>query len=166
MYLLLTRVLCHVSPVPLKAGIQELRDELRALGSWSATEKRVAWVFGWTAAMWVGRRWLVEGLRWPLDDTTIAMAAGVLLFVIPSGEAPRKPLLSWEDTRRLPWDILLLFGGGLTLAGQLADAGVLASVATALASIPALSPAWLILGFVLLSLFLTCLLYTSPSPRD
>jgi sodium-dependent dicarboxylate transporter 2/3/5 len=154
-YLLLTRVLCHVSPVPLKAGVQELRDELRALGNWSASEKRVASIFGLTAAMWVGRRWLVDGLGWPLNDTTIAMAAGLLLFVIPSGEATRTPLLSWEDTRRLPWDILLLFGGGLTLAGQLADAGVLASVADALASIPALSPTWLILGFVLLSLFLT-----------
>jgi len=154
-YLLLTRVLCHVSPVPLRAGAQELRDELRALGTWSAPEKRVAWVFGLTAAMWVGRRWLVDGLGWPLNDTTIAMAAGVLLFVIPSGEPTRTPLLSWEDTRRLPWDILLLFGGGLTLAGQLADAGVLTSVADALASIPTLSPTWLILGFVLLSLFLT-----------
>jgi len=154
-YVLLTRVLCHVSPVPLKSGVQELRDELRGLGTWSASEKRVAWVFGWTAAMWVGRRWLVDGLGWPLNDTTIAMAAGVLLFVIPSGEATRTPLLSWEDTRRLPWDILLLFGGGLTLAEQLADAGVLAAVADALASIPALSPTWLILGFVLLSLFLT-----------
>ena len=93
-YLLLTRVLCHVSPVPLKAGVQELRDELRALGKWSASEKRVAFIFGLTAAMWVGRRWLVDGLGWPLNDTTIAMAAGVLLFVIPSGEATRTPLLS------------------------------------------------------------------------
>ena len=154
-YLLLTRVLCYVSPVPLKAGMQELNDDLRSLGTWSPPEKRVAWVFGLTAAMWVGRRWLVDGFGWPLNDTTIAMAAGVLLFVIPSGEPTRTPLLSWEDTRRLPWDILLLFGGGLTLAGQLDDAGVLTSVADALASIPALSPTWLILGFVLLSLFLT-----------
>lgn len=154
-YLLLTRVLCHVSPVPLKAGVQELRDELRALGTLRASEKRVAWVFGLTAAMWAGRRWLVDGMGWPLNDTTIAMAAGVLLFVIPSGDATRTALLSWEDTRRLPWDILLLFGGGLTLAGQLADAGVLSAVADALASIPALSPTWLILGFVLLALFLT-----------
>ena len=79
----------------------------------------------------------------------------MLLFVIPSGEASRTPLLSWEDTRRMPWDILLLFGGGLTLAGQLSEAGVLSVVAEALASMPSLSPAWLIAGFVLMSLFLT-----------
>jgi sodium-dependent dicarboxylate transporter 2/3/5 len=55
----------------------------------------------------------------------------------------------------MPWDMLLLFGGGLTLAGQLAEAGVLSAVADALASMPSLSPAWLIAGFVLMSLFLT-----------
>ena len=154
-YLLLTRVLCHVSSEPLKSGVAGLKEELKDLGPWGVSEKRVAWVFGGTAVMWVARRWLVEGLGWPLNDTSIAMAAGVLLFVIPSGDASRTPLLSWEDTRRMPWDILLLFGGGLTLAGQLADAGVLSAVADALASMPSLSPALLIAGFVFMSLFLT-----------
>ena len=154
-YLLLTRVLCRVSSEPLKSGVSGLKEELQALGPWGVSEKRVAWVFGGTAVMWVARRWLVEGFGWPLNDTSIAMAAGVLLFVIPSGDVSRTPLLSWEDTRRMPWDILLLFGGGLTLAGQLAEAGVLSAVANALASMPSLSPAWLIAGFVLMSLFLT-----------
>ena len=112
-YLLLTRVLCRVSPEPLKSGVAGLKEELKALGPWGMSEKRVAWVFAGTALMWVARRWLVEGLGWPLNDTSIAMAAGVLLFVIPSGDASRTPLLSWEDTRRMPWDILLLFGGGI-----------------------------------------------------
>ena len=61
---------------------------------------------------------------WPLNDTTIAMAAGISLFLIPSGEENR-PLMRWEEARRLPWDILLLFGGGLTLAGALGRAGIL-----------------------------------------
>ena len=154
-YVLLTRVLCPVSSEPLKSGVAGLKEELKALGPWGMSEKRVAWVFGGTAVMWVARRWLVEGLGWPLNDTSIAMAAGVLLFVIPSGDASRTPLLSWEDTRRMPWDILLLFGGGLTLAGQLAEAGVLSAVADSLASMPSLSPALLIAGFVIMSLFLT-----------
>ena len=154
-YLLLTRILCQVSSEPLKSGVVGLKEELKALGPWGVSEKRVAWVFGGTAVMWVARRWLVEGLGWPLNDTSIAMAAGVLLFVIPSGDASRTPLLSWEDTRRMPWDILLLFGGGLTLAGQLAEAGVLSAVADSLASMPSLSPVWLIAGFVIMSLFLT-----------
>jgi len=154
-YLLLTRILCQVSSEPLKSGVAGLKEELKALGPWGVSEKRVAWVFGGTALMWVARRWLVDGFGWPLNDTTIAMAAGVMLFVIPSGEASRTPLLCWEDTRRMPWDILLLFGGGLTLAGQLAEAGVLSVVADALASMPSLSPALLIAGFVLMSLFLT-----------
>ena len=88
-YLLLTRVLCRVSSEPLKSSVEGLQEELRALGSWSVSEKRVACVFGGTALMWVARRWLVDGLGWPLNDTSIAMAAGVLLFVIPSGDASR-----------------------------------------------------------------------------
>ena len=55
----------------------------------------------------------------------------------------------------MPWDILLLFGGGLTLAGQLSEAGLLSAVAETLSSMPNMSSAWLIGGFVLVSLFLT-----------
>ena len=74
---------------------------------------------------------------------------------MPSGSEQEGALLAWADTARLPWDILLLFGGGLTLAGQLSDAGVLDAVAQWVSSAPAMSPGLLIAGFVLVSLFLT-----------
>ena len=84
------------------------------------------------------------------------MAAGVMLFLIPSGQPQSaRTLLIWEDTRRLPWDILLLFGGGLTLAGQLSEAGVLVAVADGLSALPSMSPPVLVAGFILASLFLT-----------
>ena len=154
-YVLLTRVLCRVSSKPLEGGAAVLRDELDALGGWSQAERRVAWVFGSTAMLWVTRRALVAHLGIPLNDTTIAMSAGLALFVWPSGSRQGEPLLAWRDTTRLPWDILLLFGGGLTLAGQLGEAGVLDAVAQAVSSAPAMSPGLLIAGFVLVSLFLT-----------
>ena len=77
-YLLLTRILCQVSSEPLKSGVVGLKEELKALGPWGVSEKRVAWVFGGTALMWVARRWLVDGFGWPLNDTTIAMAGKVI----------------------------------------------------------------------------------------
>ena len=154
-YVLLTRVLCRVSSSPLEGGAEALRSELQALGGWSQAERRVAWVFACTALLWVARRALVDHLGVPLNDTTIAMAAGVALFILPFGSQQEGALLAWSDTARLPWDILLLFGGGLTLAGQLSDAGVLDAVARWVSSVPAMSPGLLIAGFVLVSLFLT-----------
>ena len=154
-YVLLTRVLCRVSSEPLEGGAEALQSELEAMGGWSPAERRVAWVFGATALLWVARRALVTHLGMPLNDTTIAMAAGVVLFILPSGSEREGALLAWSDTARLPWDILLLFGGGLTLAGQLSDAGVLDAVAQWVSSAPAMSPGMLIAGFVLVSLFLT-----------
>ena len=110
----------------------------------------------WRHGLAVGRaRALVTHLGMPLNDTTIAMAGGVALFILPSGSEREGALLAWSDTARLPWDILLLFGGGLTLAGQLSDAGVLDAVAQRVSSAPAMSPGMLIAGFVLVSLFLT-----------
>ncbi|MDG2209301.1 MAG: SLC13 family permease, partial [Flavobacteriales bacterium] len=93
-----------------------------------------------------------------LNDTTIAMAAGISLFLIPSGskrDRSSRALMTWEDARRLPWDILLLFGGGLTLAGALGRAGVLEVVASAISQ-QANWPIWmLIAAFAFVALMLT-----------
>ena len=155
-HVLLTRVLCPVGKAELQGGVVNLKEELDALGAWTKAEKRVAWVFGSTAFLWVCRRFIVANTGMALDDTAVAMAAGVMLFLIPSGQPQSaRTLLVWEDTRRLPWDILLLFGGGLTLAGQLSESGVLVAVAEGLSALPSMSPSYLVAGFVLSSLFLT-----------
>jgi len=155
-HVLLTRVLCPVGKAELQGGVVNLRQELDALGVWTPAEKRVAWIFGSTALLWVCRRFIVVNTGLALDDTAVAMAAGVMLFLIPSGQPQlARTLLVWEDTRRLPWDILLLFGGGLTLAGQLSEAGVLVAVADGLSALPSMSPSVLVAGFILASLFLT-----------
>ena len=91
----------------------------------------------------------------PACDTTIAMAAGVGLFLIPSSDRHSQRLLTWRDTRNLPWDILLLFGGGLTLAKALAEAEVLTMVAQALASWDGVSQGLLVLLFAGVALLLT-----------
>ena len=155
-HVLLTRVLCPVGKAELRGGVFNLRQELDALGAWNMAEKRVAWIFGSTALLWVCRRFIVTQTGMALDDTAVAMAAGVMLFLIPSGQPQSaRTLLVWEDTRRLPWEILLLFGGGLTLAGQLSEAGVLVAVADGLSALPSMSPSVLVAGFILASLFLT-----------
>ena len=152
---LLTRVLTPVSKGSLSQGHDEIRSELTALGPWKRAERRVAVVFAVTGLLWVGRRWLVDWTGLEMNDTTIAMAAGVSLFLIPSAEHQSERLLSWRDTRNLPWDILLLFGGGLTLAKALAEAEVLKMVAESLAAWEGVSQGVLVLLFAGVALLLT-----------
>ena len=103
------------------------------LGAWQSAEKRLAWVFGSTAMLWVFRQPLNAALDWGLTDTGIAMAGGLSLFLIPAGRTEERAVLIWEDARKLPWEILLLFGGGLTLAKSLGDAGWISFLAEGLA---------------------------------
>ena len=154
-YGLLTRVLTPVSKGSLSQGHDEIRSEFTALGPWKRAERRVAGVFAVTGLLWVGRRWLVDWTGLEMNDTTIAMAAGVSLFLIPSAEHQSERLLSWRDTRNLPWDILLLFGGGLTLARALAEAEVLTMVAESLAAWDGVSQGVLVLLFAGVALLLT-----------
>jgi sodium-dependent dicarboxylate transporter 2/3/5 len=98
---------------------------------------------------------LVDWTGLEINDTTIAMAAGVGLFLIPSSDRHSERLLTWRDTRNLPWDILLLFGGGLTLAKALAEAEVLTMVAQALADWDGVSKGLLVLLFAGVALLLT-----------
>lgn len=154
-YVLLTRVLTPVSNERLEAGVENIQRELRALGEWSHAEKRVAMVFAATGLLWVGRRWIEEWFAWGLNDTTIAISAGIALFLIPNGSEEKGSLLDWRDTKNLPWDILLLFGGGLTLANALKNAHVLSMVAESIAGMEGMSISILILLFVSVALMLT-----------
>ncbi|MDA0912420.1 MAG: SLC13 family permease [Bacteroidetes bacterium] len=154
-FILLTRVLTPISNEPLKRGMMDLRQELKALGPWKSGERRVAWIFGLTGLFWISRRALEVWFMWELNDASIAMLAGISLFIIPSGDQEPRPLLVWSDTAKLPWEILLLFGGGLTLAGALNSAGVLSMIAQELTSIEGLNSAILILLFAAVALMLT-----------
>ncbi|MBN31282.1 MAG: anion transporter [Crocinitomicaceae bacterium] len=154
-YILLTRVLTPVAKGSLSEGRNEIRNELLDLGPWRQAECRVAAVFAVTGFLWVGRRWLVDWSGIEMSDTSIAMAAGISLFLIPSANRHSERLLAWKDTRNLPWDILLLFGGGLTLAKALAEAEVLTMVAQAMAAWEGVSHGLLILLFAGVALLLT-----------
>lgn len=101
-----------------------ISEELKKLGPISKDEKVVLAIFLLTAISWMLRGSLNQWFpNLKLTDTTISMIAAVAMFVIPlnfkKGEFP----LQWEDTQKLPWGILVLFGGGLALASGLTQAG-------------------------------------------
>jgi sodium-dependent dicarboxylate transporter 2/3/5 len=91
----------------------------------SASERRVTTVFIILAAAWMSRPLLMKipGLE-GLSDTGIAMAAGVILFLVPTSGWRSQRLLEWKDTKELPWGVLILFGGGLSLAAAVSSSGL------------------------------------------
>ena len=104
---------------------QALLEQQERNGSLSDGEKWVAILFLLTAAAWVVRPWLNEIMpALGLSDTAIAMMAMLLLFVIPVSIKNLQFLMTWQDMRRLPWDVLLLFGGGLSLAAMIRRTGL------------------------------------------
>jgi sodium-dependent dicarboxylate transporter 2/3/5 len=105
-----------------RAELKRLKDEM---GTISVPEKRVAIVFALMALLWVFRPLLTKlGPLSALDDSGIAMAGAIALFLIPSGDERDPVLLRWTYAERLPWGVLILFGGGLTLAGAVSKTGL------------------------------------------
>ncbi|QSE98760.1 SLC13 family permease [Fulvivirga lutea] len=138
--------------VEFPGGRKAIRKMKKDLGKISKQERVVLWVFIATATLWVTRS-LLQKLIPNLDDTIIAMAAGTLLFILPSGKG--KTLLVWKDAKRLPWDIILLFGGGLALARGFNETGLAVWIASQLTDLQGLSLIFLILVMVASVNFLT-----------
>jgi sodium-dependent dicarboxylate transporter 2/3/5 len=124
-WLALTSVVFKVNFTTSGEGRAALQKMKADMGKISTPEKRVAIVFVLMALAWVTRPLLV---RIPalsaLDDSSIAIAGGILLFMIPSGDRDDPVLLRWSYAEQLPWSVLILFGGGLTLAGAVTRTGL------------------------------------------
>ena len=108
-----------------ESGKNFIKTELEKLGKITGPEKRVSIIFLVTVVCWIAK----DGINaiqhvFVLDDTIIAMIGGLLMFVVPSGkeeEGKWSNLMEWEDTKKMAWGILLLFGGGIALARSLEE---------------------------------------------
>ncbi|GGI90701.1 SLC13 family permease [Pseudarthrobacter scleromae] len=162
-WLLLTRFIFrfHLDEVP--GGKQLINDEIAALGPMSQGEKIVRAVFVGAAFFWIVPGLLSNigdlGDQLPFldifDDTVVAIAAGALLFIIP-GDKQGNMTLNWKDAEEgLPWGVLLLFGGGLSLAAAVAGTGLDAWFGERVSGLGALPIILLLATVVLIVLFLT-----------
>ena len=129
-WLLLTRFLFPVSGEPVEGGHRHIEALLRELGPVKRGEWITLVVFAVTAVTWISRPWLVElrlgGLH-PfagLTDPGVAIMAALALFVIPVDASRRIFAMDWETANKLPWGLLLLFGGGLSLAAAIRANGL------------------------------------------
>lgn len=127
------------------SGKQEINNQLKKLGKFSNEELKVSVIFGLTAFSWIFRKQLVKIIPF-LDDTIIAISFAIVLFIIP--DKKNKPLLNWEDTIKLPWGILLLFGGGMAIASAFGKSGLALWIANLLSTMNGVSLFLLILIIV------------------
>jgi sodium-dependent dicarboxylate transporter 2/3/5 len=160
-WFLLTRVLYPVRTGAFAASADFVRDELRTLGpvgrgGWTATA-----VFAFTAAAWVLRPLIVRvellGTR-PfagLSDSGVAMTGALLLFLVPVDWREGRFAMSWSGLTRLPWGILFLFGGGLSLASAVQTTRVADFIGSLVGRLPDLPPILLVLAVATLVIFLT-----------
>jgi sodium-dependent dicarboxylate transporter 2/3/5 len=135
---------------------EAIRDELKTLGPWTRGERGVMTVFLLTAALWMGRADVEIGemtLRgWPsllglkgIHDGTVAMGAALVLFATPVSFTKVDFLLDWTWARRMPWDVLLLLGGGFALAESFRRTGLDAWIGSRLEMLEGIPTALLIL---------------------
>lgn len=154
MYVILSKLVFPIKLKELPGGREVIHSELQKIGQISIPEKRVAIVFAVTALLWIFRP-LIANILTGLSDAGIAIAAGIVLFIIPSGEKKHQKLLAWENMRDLPWGILILFGGGLSLANAISSSGLAAWIGESVQSLEAFPIIVLIFAVIIIVVFLT-----------
>lgn len=105
-------------------GKQEVAAQIKKLGKISYEEKVVLIVFFFTALSWICRSFVLNKFIPNIDDTLIAIIAAIVLFILPASKEKNRRILTWEEGVKLPWGILLLFGGGLALAEGFKTSGL------------------------------------------
>lgn len=155
-YFMLTRLMFPNRLGVIKGAGELIDKEYRELGPLGEPEFRVLSVFLITALLWIFRSWLDSILPFMgLNDTGIAVAATIALFIIPSRKRSARKLLEWEDSKGLPWGILLLFGGGLSLAAALQSVGIIKLIGDGITGLGIESTFGLMMALSIVALFLT-----------
>ena len=154
MYILLSRFIYPIKMKELPGGSEFIENQLEKLGAISTPEKRVAIVFTCTALLWIFRQLLADVIP-GLSDAGIAITAAIALFLIPSGKNQGEKLLNWKHLKELPWGILILFGGGLSLAMAITTSGLATAIGEAVSGLGTLPIILLVLTVILLIIFLT-----------
>ncbi|MGF1607075.1 MAG: SLC13 family permease [Rhodothalassiaceae bacterium] len=157
-WIVLTRGSDRFAPDAVKGGRAVVADQLAALGGLTRPERRVALIFFVVANAWLWRLALKEvpGLG-ALSDMIIAIAGALAMFLVPAGDSKDRHarLLDWPTAERLPWGVILLFGGGLSLARAVQVTGLSEWLGAALAPLAGLDLFVILLGITLLIIFLT-----------
>ena len=147
-------VLTWAYPLGRSASAEAIRPLRAALGPMSGPERTVAAVFGLVAALWVAGPLVREAVP-GLSDTVVAMGGALLLFAIPADWRRMVFVLDWRAAEDLPWGVLVLFGGGLSLAAAVQATGLADWIGTRLGGLAGLPTLAVVAGVVVVVLALT-----------
>ena len=150
----LTKIAFKFEQKEFPGGKKEINKQLKELGKITHEEKIILLVFSLAAIAWICRSFLISKWLPAIDDTIIAMIASVVLFIIPNGKKSAA-LITWPEAVKLPWGILLLFGGGMALASGFEVSGLAAWIGNQLTSLIGVSIFILLLVLIASVNFLT-----------
>lgn len=150
----LTRIAFTFKQKAFPGGRKEIRKQLDKLGKISFEEKLVLGVFVFMALAWISRSHVISRFIPAIDDTIIAIIGALILFILPSSNKSRR-LLKWEEAVKLPWGILILFGGGMALALGFESSGLAEWIGSQFASLKGISLLLLLLVLIASVNFLT-----------
>jgi len=154
-YFVLVKWMFPNKELKFKASETIIKIELSKLGVISRREKMVLVIFAITVFLWIFRALINEMFKGlALSDTIISIIAAISLFVIPFNIRKGEFILTWKDTEKLAWGILILFGGGLSLAKGMSSSGIVAIVTESIAA-SEISILFTVSLLIVLMLFLT-----------
>ena len=151
----LARVLFTRADMHLPGSKAMIREHIARLGPMSRQELTVAAVFSVVALLWILRGFFQPQALSMVKDSTIAIAGALLLFLIPVDLKKREFLLDWKTAVTIPWDIIVLFGGGFALAQGFSESGLTRWLAEQLTVLQGFNSVLIIVAVVLLVVFLT-----------
>ncbi len=154
-FIILTKII-YPSTFEINAATKsKIKQALEKLGKISRDEKKVFIIFLIAASLWIGRPYLkYHEMLLGLTDAGIAILAAIILFISPS-DNKKSNLLEWDETKKLPWGLLLLFGGALSLASSISSSGLGQWLGTSFSLLVELKPWLIILLITTFIVFLT-----------
>lgn len=114
-WIYLTKFAFKLNKTGFPGGKQEVQKLLGKMGPMKNEEKKVLLIFLTTIFCWISRKYIITPFIPNFDDSMIAITSAIVLFIIPS-KNHNEPLLKWKEAVKIPWGILILFGGGLSIA--------------------------------------------------
>ena len=154
-WIILTKYVFPISFITSNDTKKHLHRMLDDLGPLSKDELKISVIFGLTALAWIFRKGLDNfELLSGLTDAGIAIISAILLFMIPSSNN-KDDLLNWDSSNKLPWGLLILFGGGLSIASQINSTGLGVWIGEGLSILGTVPPIMLIFFVAALIIFLT-----------
>lgn len=151
----LTKIAFSLELKTLPGGKKIFDEEKKKLGKASYEEKAVFIIFILAALAWITRTFVLNKINPNIDDNMIAIMAAMLLFIIPAKSSKASRLMDWDAAVKLPWGILLLFGGGLAIAAGFVTSGLSEWIGTRLTALEGVHTLVLLLCVAALVLALT-----------